>query len=90
LIHLARVLETTLRAGDVLTRFGGDEFAMLLENVSASEAKAIADRARASVSAYRFFHEGKSYDTSVSVGVVPIGADADTRSVMVTPPSASG
>jgi len=83
LIHLARVLETTLRAGDVLTRFGGDEFAMLLENVSPSEAKAIADRARASVSAYRFFHEGKSYDTSVSVGVVPIGADADTRSVMV-------
>ena len=83
LIHLARVLEGTLRAGDVLTRFGGDEFAMLLENITPTDAQQIAERVQAAVANYRFYHGDRSYDTSVSIGVATISRDSDSQSVMV-------
>ncbi|MFZ1993293.1 MAG: PAS domain S-box protein, partial [Solirubrobacteraceae bacterium] len=47
LIEVARRLELTVRAGEVLARVGGEEFAWLLPACDAEEAVAAADRARA-------------------------------------------
>jgi diguanylate cyclase (GGDEF)-like protein len=44
LMHAARLLEMGARAGDILGRIGGDEFALLLPETSAEEALPIAER----------------------------------------------
>ncbi|MGZ4419549.1 MAG: diguanylate cyclase [Gaiellaceae bacterium] len=44
LMHAARILELCARAGDVLGRIGGDEFALLLPETSAEQALPIAER----------------------------------------------
>ncbi|GMR12623.1 MAG: hypothetical protein BMS9Abin29_0813 [Gemmatimonadota bacterium] len=46
LVALARRLEESLRPGDTVARFGGDEFAMLLDGASMEEASGVADRLR--------------------------------------------
>ena len=43
-MHAARILERCARAGDVLGRIGGDEFALLLPETSAEQALPIAER----------------------------------------------
>jgi diguanylate cyclase (GGDEF)-like protein len=52
LLHAAaRRLETCLRRGDTLVRFGSDEFAILLADVQPADASRIGDRLQAALSA---------------------------------------
>ncbi|HAJ71506.1 MAG TPA: GGDEF domain-containing protein [Methylophilaceae bacterium] len=46
LIVIAKTIKNTLRAGDVVGRYGGEEFCILLPNTSESEAVALAERIR--------------------------------------------
>jgi diguanylate cyclase (GGDEF)-like protein len=61
-------LRANLRAADVLGRLGGDEFAVLLEDTSAEEAAAQAERLRALV-VEPFTVEGVRLHVGVSIGV---------------------
>jgi diguanylate cyclase (GGDEF)-like protein len=47
--HLGSVLTTGVRADDFVARIGGDEFGVLLSNISAERAEAVVDRIRASI-----------------------------------------
>jgi diguanylate cyclase len=46
LIAIAKTIKSALRAGDVVGRFGGEEFCVLLPNTSEKEAVALAERIR--------------------------------------------
>ena len=46
------------RSGDLLARFGGEEFVILLPGANPAEAAAVAERVRASVAALRLEHAG--------------------------------
>jgi diguanylate cyclase (GGDEF)-like protein len=46
LVRTARIIQTAMREGDVLGRWGGEEFLALLEGTSAAEALTVADRCR--------------------------------------------
>lgn len=49
LVEIARMLRPHLRDGDVLARFGGDEFVALLPNTEGAAAATVADRLRSSI-----------------------------------------
>ena len=62
---VAHVLRKQFRTKDLLARYGGDEFAVLLPEVAEKEAMAIAERVRTAVS-------GKTADGSDSLIRVPV------------------
>jgi len=69
LVDIARRLEKYLRAGDMIARFGGDEFAILLDDiVEVQDAIHIADRIQEGL-ALPFSLQNHEYFTSASIGI---------------------
>ncbi len=67
LASIASILTRRFRPSDILVRFGGDEFAVLLPNVSGGQAMVIAERVREAVASYDL--SGEEDDTPLSVSV---------------------
>jgi diguanylate cyclase (GGDEF)-like protein/PAS domain S-box-containing protein len=77
----ARRLETTIREGDTAGRFGGDEFACVLEDLEdVTDAHAIADRIAARIRA-PFVLDGREVAVTASIGIamteVPVAKPED-------------
>ncbi len=72
LIILSGLLGEALRADDLLTRVGADNFAVLLEGTSLDQARLIAEALRGTVDAYPFYVGGRNFDLSLSLGLVAV------------------
>lgn len=71
LVALGRLLDTSLRIpGDVAARLGGEEFALLLTECRAAEARTVCERLRAQLAAQEFGAPGRSFRVTLSMGVV--------------------
>src|SRR2546425_1217419 len=81
---VADVLRKGSRASDIVARYGGDEFMIVLPNSSKDTASEIAERLRRAVEAYPFLL-GESIVTSVtlSVGVAASPDDGDSVDALV-------
>jgi diguanylate cyclase (GGDEF)-like protein len=71
----ADVLRENLRASDLPSRYGGDEFAILLPGVGKTDAFAVAEKLRLAVSGRRFGlgRNGDEADVRCSIGVASAG-----------------
>ncbi|MGD8428998.1 MAG: DUF1631 family protein [Ectothiorhodospiraceae bacterium] len=78
--NLAKQLETAVEKGGVVGRVGGDEFAVLLRDVSATEAAVFADRQCKDIHEHRFASEDSTISITASVGVVPFTMQGRTPS----------
>jgi len=67
--EVASVLEGLCRSEDVLTRFGGEEFVVLMPDTSDSEAVILAERIRKKVAGHIFFYGNIKISVSASLGV---------------------
>jgi len=76
LIGVADALRAATRPRDVLARVGGDEFAIVLEDVRTQEISQIAERVRASAAALRVGPDGSARST-VSIGAIVIDGTLD-------------
>ena len=69
LMHIANVIRENIRAGDIACRYGGDEFVVMMSNVSADIAFGRAERLRESVASHYVFHGNEQANASVSIGI---------------------
>ena len=69
IIEVASILKKRTRKTDVVGRFGGDEFTVLLFNVSQEQAMHTAESFRKKLVNYRYRRSGDSLDIGCSIGV---------------------
>lgn len=67
--HIARTIETCVRQGDILGRYGGEEFALVLNDCDYESARARAESICETVRESNFMNDGKVLPISASVGV---------------------
>ena len=67
--NIAAMMNTIIRDRDTLSRVGGDEFIILLENCPLSRAVSIAEKIRKTIDEYIFVWEGNSFNIGISAGV---------------------
>ncbi len=77
--QVSALLDGQLRARDMLGRLGGDEFAVLLENCPLAKAGQVAEMLIEAIREYRFVWDQKTYRIGVSIGIVPIRAESESR-----------
>lgn len=70
--QVAILLQRHIRSTDTLARFGGDEFALILENCSLDKAMQISEDLLKDVSGYKFQWNGKVFHIGISIGLVLI------------------
>lgn len=82
LINLSMMLRAHVRAGDLVSRIGGDEFAVLLEGAPLDEAVEIADRMRLTAALEEFVPGARELGLGISAGVTPIVAGVDVPEII--------
>ena len=74
LSELAQLLKNMIRKEDTLGRLGGDEFGLLLEGCSITEAKLVCEQLIAAITNYRLKWKNVEFDVGVSIGMVGISS----------------
>ncbi len=67
--HLVRSIERGLRGSDIVARYGGDEFVVLLPEADRQATTEIAERVRQAVGNSALDIEGRSVSATVSIGL---------------------
>ena len=82
LLHLAQEIRSNLRKTDIPTRFGGDEFAVLLPDTELGEATMVMNRLVTRIADLRLQFEDENLAVTVSAGVAQV-SDSYERDVLI-------
>jgi two-component system, cell cycle response regulator len=82
--ELAGIVGNMLRPEDLLTRYDGEEFGVVLVETAAPAAQEFAERLRQTIERHTFHFEKEVFNLTVSVGVVslPDGSISTTKEVL--------
>ncbi len=80
LVHFANLLKKTFRAGDLLYRFGGEEFVLIYGVDPVYGGGSTLERFRAAVEAYKFPGVGR---VTVSIGYTRIAEPLDPTAILI-------
>ena len=81
LIALARLIRQRVRKTDIVGRFGGEEFAVILPSCGLSEAVILLDDLRESFSRVSFQAKDETFSCSFSCGVAPLSGYGDATAL---------
>lgn len=80
LFQIARFIQKNIRESDVIGRYGGEEFILLLPETDSLQAKIATERIREGIAAQPFETEKGAIAITISIGIVGIDADACAES----------
>ncbi len=81
---IAKLLtESFVSSGNIVSRYGGEEFAILLPNCSKQTALGLADKLRKSIKEEKVTLRKRDTHVSVSVGIATFPADARTKEDLI-------
>jgi diguanylate cyclase (GGDEF)-like protein len=83
LVHVAELLVQGVRLSDCVARFGGDEFAVLLDRVEVAEAEETARRLTNMIAGSHFVHDHQLIPLSVAIGVTEIAVGDCAEAVLL-------
>jgi diguanylate cyclase (GGDEF)-like protein len=84
LVEAAAVIRSSARETDVVSRFGGDEFALVLPDTGGEGAYAVGERIRERIAAHQFLAgDGLNIHLTVSVGVATLPDVANSSEELV-------
>ncbi len=69
LISVANIIKSSLRESDIASRYGGEEFTVLLRKGNKTEAMKVAERIRKKIEGYDFVYNDQHLHVTVSGGV---------------------
>ncbi len=79
--EFGKVLKENIRGSDIVSRYGGEEFVVLLSNTNIEGAGILAERIRSRVEGYMFPGIGNRKIT-VSIGISEVGSEDDASAIM--------
>ncbi len=80
--EVARRLSENIRKSDLLARFGGEEFAIILPETDLDESARIAEKLRRCMVEPGFIADGNEFSVTISAGVASYQADASDEGVL--------
>lgn len=84
LVETARVVKGCVRDHDVVARFGGDEYVVMLRNTDSGGALKVAERIRRTMETHHFLaHEGLSLKLSTCIGVASFPEHARDKATLL-------
>ncbi len=78
LVEISELLAAHVREGDLLARFGGDEFTLLLYNIEPPNVLRAAEHFRVLFDNYKFFYDAKTFNITCSIGAALIDRNASS------------
>lgn len=69
LIGVAELIKSSLRDVDIASRYGGEEFTVMLNNTGKDEAMLVAERIRLTIESHDFVYNGEHLHVTISGGV---------------------
>jgi len=75
LIALANLLQSNIRASDLLVRYGGEEFLILLSDCHEDMAVQVAEKIREAVASHQFRYENITMRKTISIGISEFPTD---------------
>ena len=85
---IVATLQAHIRASDVVGRLGGDEFGLLLWNLSETDAKSKAAALETSIDRLSFVFDGRSINAGASAGVAILDTHSEARRALEAADSA--
>jgi diguanylate cyclase (GGDEF)-like protein len=80
---IASIIKDNLRAADVISRYGGDEFLVLLPETEPRQAREAAEKVRLAIQNAAFDMNGNQVRTTVSIGIAGFPADTGNKEVLL-------
>ena len=66
---VAKIIRSCIRSCDLASRYGGEEFTVMLDKTGKDDAMTVAERIRQHVEEYDFCHENQHVKVTISIGV---------------------
>jgi len=82
LLNISALLKDSTRLEDVIVRFGGDEFIILLSDTDMEQAQRIAERIRCRIDEFIFYDSSRRFSVSASVGLIMIDPELTQEQII--------